>query len=439
VAQSQKNINFWSATSIGVGGMIGAGIFSILGTAGQIAGSAVFISFTIAGLIALLCVYSFAKLGAAFPSAGGPAEFLVKGFGDNILSGGLNILLWIGYLFALALYANAFGGYAANFFPKQYLAISKPILTVTVIVIFTAINFIGAKAVGRMEIFIVATKIVILLLFAFSGLFFVKGRYLAVSNWPSVHQIFYGAGVVFLAFEGFGLITNAAEEMRDPQRTLPHALYASVLFTGLVYVLVSLAVMGNLSPAQVAESKDYALAAAAKPFLGEVGFTIITIAALFSIASAVNATLYGGANVSYTIAREGELPEFFERKIWRNGREGLFITSGLVLFFALSFKLDEIAMLGSTAFLIIYAMVNIAHLFLYHQTQAKASLIILSFLACLAFLGVLIYYEILHSQKSLLILGIVLAGSFLTECTYRACTSRKTKERCENISGIVSR
>jgi len=262
-------------------------------------------------------------------------------------------------------------------------------------------------------------------------MFFINTAYLSPSQWPPVRDIFYGAGLVFLAFEGFGLITNAAEEMKDPARTLPRSLYTSVLFTGLIYVLVSLAVMGNLSASEVAEAKDYALAAAAKPFLGDIGFNIITIAALFSVSSAVNATLYGGANVCYTIARHGELPEFFERKIWRNGKEGLFITSGFVIFFALFFDLAEIAMMGSTAFLIIYAMVNVAHLFLYKQTRAKLIVIILSFFGCITFLAILLYYEWFHSRRSLWTLMIVLLGSFLIEWIYRICTSRKIKERCD--------
>jgi amino acid transporter len=188
--------------------------------------------------------------------------------------------------------------------------------------------------------------------------------------------------------------------------------------------------MGNLSASEVTEAKDYALAAAAKPFLGTTGFKIITIAALFSVASAVNATLYGGANVCYTIARHGELPEFFERKIWRNGKEGLFITSGLVIFFAIFFDLDEIAMMGSTAFLIIYAMVNVSHLYLYRQTHAKIGVIILSLLGCIIFLSVLVYYEWTHSRRSLWTLLAVVLFSFLTETIYRKCTLRTIKQRC---------
>jgi amino acid transporter len=165
-------IGLWAAISIGVGGMIGAGIFSILGLACQIAGNAVYISFILAGIVALLSTYSYAKLGSTYPSAGGPVEFLVRGFGPGILSGGFNILLWIGYVFALALYAKAFGAYARTFLPPGASQIWADAFAVAIILVFTAINVVGSKAVGRSEFLIVAIKVVILVGFGAAGLFF---------------------------------------------------------------------------------------------------------------------------------------------------------------------------------------------------------------------------------------------------------------------------
>src|SRR5712675_3696486 len=108
-------IGMAAAVSIGIGGMVGAGIFSILGVVAQAAGSAMWLAFAIGGVVALLSTYSYAKLGATFPSAGGAVHFLVKGFGDGVLTGGLNLFMWVGYIISLALYATAFGGYAATF------------------------------------------------------------------------------------------------------------------------------------------------------------------------------------------------------------------------------------------------------------------------------------------------------------------------------------
>jgi len=427
--KNKKSIGLWSAVSIGIGGMIGAGIFSILGVSAQIAGHAMYISFIIAGIIALLCTYSYAKLGSKYPSAGGPVEYLVRGFGDNVLSGGFNILLWIGYVFALALYAKAFGGYAMTFLPSDTSGLWLNVFITMIILVFTGINFIGAKAVGKSEVVIVVTKVAILLVFVIAGFFFIDPSKLAFSNLPQTTNIFYGAAIVFLAYEGFGLITNTAEEMENPKKTLPRALYFAVIITMIIYVLVSLTVLGNLPISDIIGAKDYALAAAAEPFLGKIGFTIIAIAALFSTSSAINATLYGGANVSYAIAKHGELPKIFERKIWGRSSEGLFITSLVVLFFANFLELDSIAMLGSASFLLIYGAVNLSHLKLYKETGAKPLIIVASVISCIIFFGVLIFYEINHSPITLLILILVIFGCFTFEWFYRKISKRILKTR----------
>jgi amino acid transporter len=424
-----RGIGLLEAISIGVGGMIGAGIFSILGVAGQTAGTGVWISFIIAGIVALLCTYSFSRLSVTYPSAGGPVEFLVQGLGGGMLSGGLNLLLWIGYILGLALYARAFGGYASTFFSSNPSPLLVSGLGTGIIVLFAGVNLIGAKAVGRVELLIVMVKVAILLLFAASGLYFSSRSVLAPETWPSTPTILFGAGVVFLAYEGFGLITNAAEDMRDPVRTLPRALYLSVVFVMFVYVLVSLAVLGNLTVPEIVAAKDYALAAAAKPFLGNLGFRLIAVAALFSTSSAINAALYGGANVSYTIARDGELPTFFERKVWGRRSEGLVITTVLVIIFANLFGLNGIAMMGSASFLIIYGAVNMAHLRLLDRTGARASVIWASMIACLATFVILLRHMITNNPASVWTLGIVLVSCLVAEMLYRRATGRRLKAR----------
>lgn len=410
-----KKIGLWAAVSIGIGGMVGAGIFSILGVATQISGNAVYLSFIIAGLVALLSTYSYAKLGAAFPSAGGPVEFLIKGLGGGVLSGGVNILLWIGYIFALSLYAKAFGSYAATFLPANSSGLWVNIFATSIIFVFTGVNFLGPGAVGKSETMIVAIKIIILVAFASIGFFFIKPQLLSISHWPHVPSIIFGAAIVFLAYEGFGLITNAAGDMENPSVTLPRALYLSVVMVIAIYVAVSLAVIGNLPIPAIVSAKDYALAQAAEPFLGLAGFKIIAIAALFSTASAINATLYGGANVSYIIAKEGQLPAVFDRKVWRQGREGLVITGGLVLLATNSLPLDGIAMVGSASFLLIYAAVNMGHLRLYRQTGAKPLVIWASVAACVLAFGALVYYEIHKAPVTLVVLAGVVGLSFASE------------------------
>ena len=355
-------IGMVAAVSIGIGGMVGAGIFSILGVVAQAAGNAMWLAFAIGGVVALLSTYSYAKLGATFPSAGGAVHFLVKSFGDGVLAGGLNLFMWAGYIISLALYATAFGGYAATFVTTTPSPLLLKSLAVAVVVLLTVVNALGAKFMGRSETVIVVIKVAILVLFAAVGLWFIRPGYLSPELWPETKSILFGAGVLFIGYEGFGLITNAAADMRNPRTMLPRALYTSVILVIIIYLAVSLTVTGNLSDYEIERAKDYALAEAAKPFLGEFGFRLIAIAALFSTASAINATLFGSANVCYMIARDGELPVGLSRTEWKQATGGLLLTAGLVVAVMLAFDLAGIAMMGSAAFLLIYAAVNAGHL-----------------------------------------------------------------------------
>ncbi len=423
--KTKRTMGLWSAISIGVGGMVGAGIFSILGAASEIAGNALYISFIIAGVVALLNTYSYAKLGVKYPSAGGPVEFLVRGFGSNILSGGLNILLWIGYVFALALYARAFGGYALTFMPKGTSSLWINIGGTIIVVLFTFVEFIGAKAVAAFESVNEVIKIAVLALFSIIGYFSVKPEMLTTALWPQNSNILFAAALIFIAYEGFGLITNTVEDLNNPKKTLPRALYFSVLIVIVIYVTVSMNVVGHLPIKDIVSAKDYALAEAAKPFLGQIGFVIIVITALLSTASAINATLYGGSNVSYMIARDGELPKIFERQVYRNAREGLLITSGLVILFLNLLPLDRIAMLGSAVFLIIYGSVNIAHLRVIKKTKAIAAIIWVAILGDVLSIIVLIIYTAQKSPGTLIVLIIVIISTFIVEYVYRTISRRE--------------
>ena len=420
-------IGMVAAVSIGIGGMVGAGIFSILGVVAQAAGNAMWLAFAIGGVVALLSTYSYAKLGATFPSAGGAVHFLVKGFGDGVPAGGLNLFMWAGYIISLALYATAFGSYAATFITSAPAPVLIKSLAIGAVLLLTAMNAFGAKIMGRGETIIVAVKVAILVLFAVAGLTFIKPGNLAPALWPEASAILFAAGVLFIGYEGFGLVTNAAGDMRNPRTMLPRALYISVILVIAIYLAVAITVTGNLSNAEIERARDYALAEAAKPFLGEFGFRLIAIAALFSTASAINATLFGSANVCYMIARDGELPAGLSRREWKQATGGLLLTSALVVLVTLCFDLSGIAMMGSAAFLLVYAAVNAAHLRVLEQTGANAVIVWLSLITCLVMFVILGVYTYRQQPAAIAALAIIAAASFLAEWAYRQWTGRRLK------------
>jgi amino acid transporter len=427
-ARGPGQIGMAAAVSIGIGGMVGAGIFSILGVVAQAASNAMWIAFAIGGVIALLSTYSYAKLGATFPSAGGAVHFLVKSYGDGILAGGLNLFMWLGYIISLALYATAFGSYAATFFTTAHSPVLVKSLAIGAVVLLTLLNAFGAQVMGRWETFIVVVKVAILVLFAATGIWFIRTGYLSPDLWPEPTSVLFGAGVLFIGYEGFGLITNAAADMRDPKTMLPKALYTAVILVIAIYIAVAVTVTGTLAQLEIERARDYALAEAAKPFLGRFGFRLIAIAALFSTASAINATLFGAANCCYMIARDGELPAGLSRTEWRGATEGLLLTAGLVIVLTLAFDLSGIAMMGSAAFLLIYAAVNAGHLRVLKQTGASAVIVWLSLITCLAMFVALAVYTWQQQPAAIVALVIIAVISFAGEWAYRRWTGRTLKE-----------
>src|SRR5207344_2642227 len=160
-----------------------------LGVVAQAAGNAMSLAFAIGGAVALLSTYSYAKLGATFPSAGGAVHFLVESFGDGILAGGLNLFMWAGYIISLALYASAFGSYAATFVTTSPSRLLLKSLAVSSVVLLTLVNAFGAKLMGRSETVIVAIKVAILVLFAAAGLCFIDPSNLSPTLWPEMKSV----------------------------------------------------------------------------------------------------------------------------------------------------------------------------------------------------------------------------------------------------------
>ena len=422
----KSEIGLVAALSIGVGGMIGAGIFSILGVVARISGSALPLSFAIGAVVAGLAAYGYAALGKAFPSVGGAVTFLVRGYGDGMASGSLNLFQYFSYIITIALYATGFAAYAVTF-----IALPVKVWAVGVVLAFTAINFLGARIMGRAESAIVIIKVAILVVFIAAAFIALPGNgsgRLSPATWPGPLAIFTGAAVLFVGYEGFGLITNAAANMAKPRRELPRALYGSVAIVSVLYVLVAGGVVTNVPLDVLRGLGDSALAVAAKPSLGQAGFRLIAIAALLSTASAVNATLFGSTNIAYQIAKNGGLPPAFDRKLWGRDVEGLFITAGIVLVFVLIFPLSAVASMGSAGFLLVYAAVAIGHMRIRQQTGAKAWPIVASALTCLSLFAVLLYHMITTAPTSAIGLGVTLAGSFMFENVYRRTRGRTFTE-----------
>ncbi len=405
-----KPIGFWSAVSMGIGSMVGAGIFALLGEASAISGSAVYLSFVIGGVIALFSGYSLGKLGARYPAAGGIVEYLTQAFGSGLFTGGMSILLYLTAIISLSLIAKAFGNYATTFMADQTSPWWRTIFTIGIVLLFVAINLRGARDVAVWERIIVFIKFTVLAILAVAGILYLDPALLSPERYPPLKDIFFSLAITFFAYEGFRVITNTAEDMPDPARTLPRAMVTSILLVMLLYVAIAFAVFGNLPTDKVIAAKDYALAEAALPMFGQIGFTVVAVTAVVSTASSINANLYAVTNVTYQLARDGELPAVFGQPIGHS-REGLIISGLLIIVLALLFDLSEIAAIGSISILFVHAVTHIGHLRLLRETGASPVTIVLAIVVTLGAAG--LAYASRSSNK----VALVLAGFFIVSFT----------------------
>jgi len=424
----KRKIGFLEAFSIGVGGMVGGGIFAVLGLTIDLAKGAAPIAFLIAGLIALITSYSYVKLSIKFPSEGGSIEYIVQAFGNNLFSAIINNLLLFSYVIMLALYASAFGSYASALFTGKDILWLHKLLSTLVIIIFVLVNLMGAFLTGKAEDLLVFSKVAILLFFIVIGIYSANHwNRLSPQYWESFIKITTGGLIIFLAYEGFELIANSAKDVENPTKTLPKAFYASVIFVIFLYVSIAAVVIANVDFQTAKKAEDYVLAIAAEPMLGKIGFIIISIAAMLSTASAINATIYGAGRAGYLIAKLGEIPKEFSKKI-KHGYEGMIILGLLAIIFATTFNIENISIAGSFGFLVIFGLVNYANFKLKNITNSNALLSLLGTFLCLISALILIGYNLIHNPSALQSSAWVVFGVIIFTYIYQKMFKVKLKK-----------
>ena len=422
-----RELDFKDGLAIGIGGMIGGGIFSVLGIAAGIAGPAVKLSFLLGGTIAILTGHSYARLAVKHPKAGASFVYVYEAFRIRYLSGIVGWLLLSGYVVMCSLYAYSFGAYGAALavlavpdFEDYRLGIRIG-LSVLLIFGFLRLNLKSAGESASIQRQIVLTKVLVLAFFIVVGMLALlrigtknldnpsAGGFL-----PHGHFVIILAAVLtFGAFEGFELISNAAEEMDDMEKNVPRSIYWSIISVWFIYILVAFVALGNLlyTTFEDKEVAEYALAAAAKPMLGNVGFVLIAIGAAFSTASAFNASLYGSSRMAYSMSSEQYtmLPSKFAELHPKNRVPSfsLKVIAFSVLLLILLADLQTLASLGSIAFFLIFLVVNLSAVRLRLRKEAD-NVLILSILASLLCFGAIVtyyyYYIFIESDFGLVLI-----------------------------------
>jgi len=397
------------AAFLGVGSMVGAGIFALLGQAGAVAGSAVWISFLIAGSVAALQGYAVAKMGARYPSSGGLVTFLLKGFGFGHVAGVTSWLLYFASIIVTAMVAVSFGDYGSSlFFGEGAAPVWGHVLTTAVVLLVAVVNIAGAKFIDRVQSIIVVVLLAVFAVFIVVTLAQLNPALLAPSTYPPVVDIVSSVALTFFAFLGFAVVSFTGADLPNPSRNLPRAMYLALAIATTLYVLVSLGVFGTLTVQEVIDNGDTALAVAARPALGEAGFAIMALAALLATSSSVNANLYAATGSTAQLAEAGEFPPVFGQRARVGGTRGLVISVVAVLLLANLVDLTAIASLGSVVALGIFLITSVAALRLRADTGSQAWLIVVA-IAATAFVLVVFGVQTLRQapQTFVAMIGIV--------------------------------
>lgn len=422
-----SDISLFSAAALGVGGMMGAGLYSLLGLASAHAGTHVPLAFLIGAFAASFSVYSYSKLGAAFPSSGGAATFTVMSYGPGILSGGLNLFQYIAYLIAAALYAAGFVEYTNTLFGGDLSPLMLKVISAALIITCTFINLLGPSLVGRAETVAIAIVVIVLLVFAALGFHQADFKSFEMAG-GSAQGIAVAAGILYINFQGFGVVTNSSSAMKKPQKELPLAMFSALILVTVAYLAVSSAVVLLMPLNSIQLHSGHVLADVANKLAGRMGFAVISISALLACAAAVNATIFAASNIAADLAKKIDVSDALGTSVLKNKMRALTVSSIGVIILAIIFPLAEVGQMASLAFLLVYAAVTYGHLRVHQKTGARPWLLWMAIIINLILFAALFTNTIKTAPSSAVALMIALVGSFGIEAIYRINLKKKTPD-----------
>jgi len=380
-----REMNLLQITAIGLGAMIGAGIFILTGIAAGQAGPALILVFALNGIIAIIVGACYAELASAMPRAGGPYYWLKEAIGPRwgFFAGWMS---WFANILACSLYALGFGTFAAKLLEGccgSFLPASQPlslVIAIIILLVFLFVNFRGADEAGWTEVVITGAKLAILFTFGLVGLTLVIGE----NNVSQAFTPFFPEGAVgvlsamgltFIAFEGYEIITRSAEEVENPEKNIPRAIFLSIGAAVILYLMIAVVVLGTTQAPQGEPVYLYL------GRLGELGMVeatgqllpygqlVMLVAGLASTGSALNATLYSASRVSFAMGRGRDLPAFLARiaPLRRTPYLAIAATGVLSITMLLLLPIRDVAASTSLMFLLLFALVCYSLIRLRHK------------------------------------------------------------------------
>lgn len=430
-----KNLGLAELIAIALGGMVGGGIFTILGISVSMIGNLTPLAIIIGGLIASLAAYSYVKLGLFYRDEGATYSFYKRTYANSHFSASaIGWFIIFGYISTLALYAYTFSSYAISstiFADNIWI---RKIIAIGVIGIFTLVNVWSVNGMGKIEDLMVYTKLVLLTIISFvlirhgttDFISFTDNLVMDAKN-SSILSILIVASITFVAYEGFQLVINAVSEMTNPEKNIPRAIYSAISLAVLIYVVISIGALFAIPAEEIIKNKEYALAAGAGNILGKLGTNLVILGAILATSSAISGTVFGSSRQMSVIAKDGYFPNWLsirKNNIPQNAIIGMAVMASVLILIG---GLELILEFGSITFLLVSLLMAVANYKIREKTNSSRLLTLFSILG-LGIGGILIlYFEFSTKWEQMLSIMILYLALTLGAWVYSKKNERREK------------
>lgn len=397
--------------AIALGGMVGGGIFTILGLSVSMIGVYTPLAIIIGGMIASLAAYSYIKLGVYYKDEGATYSFYKRTFPKSPFAASLvGWLVVFGYISTLALYAYTFASYAISGFSFADSEWGRKFVAGIIILTFTLINIWSVKGMGKIEDIMVYTKLIILAIISFvliNNSQTTLPVLLENNGDTNLLSVFIVASITFVAYEGFQLVIHAVNEMESPEKNIPKAIYSAIFIAIIIYVVISLGAILTIPFEEIVQNKEYALASGAGNILGLWGTDIVILGALLATSSAISGTLFGASRLIAVIAKDGYFPRFLVQRINHIPVYAIVTMAMLAFLLVLAGGLELILEFGSVTFLLVSVLMAFANYKIRDLTNSSPALTILAIFGLMSGTMLILYYEFTTQIQQMFFIGVI--------------------------------
>jgi len=437
--KNKKALGLIELIAIAVGGMVGGGIFTILGISVSMVGFLAPFAIALGGLIAFFAAYSYVKLGVYYKDEGATYAFFKRTYPDSHLAA--SFIGWytiFGYISTLALYAYTFSSYGISGFDFANNEIVRKAVAIAIIWVFALINLWSVKGMGRLEDFMVYIKLLILFCISVALIYFSKiDFHTFVTTFQkdfhntTVLAILTVSSVTFVAYEGFQLVINAVKEMDNPDKNIPRAIYSAVVLVASIYFIIALGSVLAIPAEDLIKNKEYALASGAKDIMGDLGENLVIIGAILATSSAISGTMFGSSRQMARIADDKYLPKILTKRknlIPTNAIIAMAITASVLIFVG---GLRLILEFGSITFLLVSLLMAIANYKIKDKTKSHPIFAIIAIVGLITGAVLILWYEYQTKLEQLIFivgLYIVLSIGAFSYAKFREIEDKKSSE-----------